>query len=315
MQLQTPVQIPLPDWHFGLGDRFLCIGSCFAENLANLLSHHHLDIGLNPYGITFNPLSLGQQLRRLLAGEAPREEALFNQDGLFHHWQYHGRFSRVSGEQTLRGMEEAFRAGRDRLMNANNLVLTWGSAHYYLYRKDNLIVNNCHKVPGHLFSRNRASVEQIIELWVPLVDALLTENPQLRITLTVSPVRYLRDGLVESNRSKAVLLLAAEALTNTFPDRLYYFPAYEIQIDTLRDYRFYDRDMAHPTSQAIEYILDRFLETMLRPEDHLDWHKLKNLILQLDHRPLHPDLPGLPDRIRQIEEELGQLLTQIGVGQ
>ncbi|HPG07571.1 MAG TPA: GSCFA domain-containing protein [Saprospiraceae bacterium] len=308
MKLQTPVEIPVPSWHIKLGDRLLCMGSCFAENLGHLLAHHRLDTGINPYGITFNPLSLGQQLVELIADEKPKMEALFNRDDLFHHWQYHGRFSAADAEAAWQGMLEAFNAGRKRLMQANTLVLTWGSAHYYNHREKNVIVNNCHKMPGNLFSRNRASLGQIIDLWIPLTETLIRTNPDVRIVLTVSPVRYLRDGLVENNRSKATLLLAAEALANTFPDHLYYFPAYEIQIDMLRDYRFYERDMTHPTSLAIEYILDRFLDTMLKPADQLTWRSLKQLVQQLDHRPLHPDLPDHQNRIKQTELELHNLL-------
>ncbi|MCB0656755.1 MAG: GSCFA domain-containing protein [Saprospiraceae bacterium] len=314
MKLQTPVQLKDPPERFRLNHRFFSMGSCFAEHLANNLIHHHLSLTVNPFGITFNPLSLASQLHRMLNHLPPRKDELFQHDGLYHHWEYHGRFSQANPETALEGMRLAFDEGATRLRSAQQLIITWGSAHYYRFLTDNRIVNNCHKVSNTAFERLRASQQQIMDQWEPILNRILSENPQVQVNLTVSPVRYLRDGLIENNRSKATLLLTAEQLTQTFPGRVYYFPAYELLIDELRDYRFYAEDMTHPTSQSVQYILEKWMQTMLDPIDVPTWELLQKLIRQLDHRPLHPDHPD-QERIRQkVHLELDQLLASLSIG-
>ena len=232
----------------------------------------------------YNPLSMAQGMERLLSDDAPREDELVLRDGRWHSMMHHGDFSHSSKEVALQQMRKAFGRSRVALAGTDLLILTLGTA--WVYERQGEVVNNCHKLPAGDFTRRRLSVDEIVSVWGRLIPALIEQAPGIRILLTVSPIPHYRDGAHESRLSKAILLLAAERLTELFPDRVSYFPSYEIMQDELRDYRFYDRDMAHPSDQAAEYIIERFREYYLREESGPALQKWEKVRKQLNHRPL-----------------------------
>ena len=284
MIFRKVIEINKPDRLYDRGDHFALWGSCFSFRLRDYLTGALYDVMDSPYGIIYNPLSMAQGMGRLLLDDAPREDELILRDGRWHSMMHHGAFSHSSKVVALQQMRAAFERSRAALQETNLLILTFGTA--WVYERQGEVVNNCHKLPTEDFTRRRLSIDEIVSVWGRLIPALTEQIPDIRILLTVSPIPHYRDGAHESRLSKAILLLAAERLTELFPDRVSYFPSYEIMQDELRDYRFYDRDMAHPSDQAAEYIIERFREYYLREESGPTLQKWEKVRKQLNHRPL-----------------------------
>ncbi|WP_297236371.1 GSCFA domain-containing protein [uncultured Porphyromonas sp.] len=284
MIFRKVIEIKKPDRLYDRGDRLTLWGSCFSTRLRDYLMGALYDVTDSPYGIIYNPLSMAQGMGRLLLDDAPREDELILRDGRWHSMMHHGAFSHSSKVVALQQMRAAFERSRAALQETNLLILTFGTA--WVYERQGEVVNNCHKLPTEDFTRRRLSIDEIVSVWGRLIPALTEQIPDIRILLTVSPIPHYRDGAHESRLSKAILLLAAERLTELFPDRVSYFPSYEIMQDELRDYRFYDRDMAHPSDQAAEYIIERFREYYLREESGPALQKWEKVRKQLNHRPL-----------------------------
>lgn len=266
----------------------MMLGSCFAENIGNILSDNKFDINLNPFGIVYNPQSLQLSLEILLREEKINQEDLFINEGLYHNFHFHGRFSDIDCEQALNKMNNSVSEAAQVLKNADFLILTLGTSYIYKLKSTQSIVSNCHKLPGNLFSRNILSVEQITKSWSELLKMLHGLNPKMKVIFTVSPIRHLRDGAHQNQLSKSVLLLAVEELCIRF-SFCSYFPSYEIVLDELRDYRFYADDMVHPNQTAINYLWERFSETYFNEETiriNNEWVKIQSA---LRHRPINSD--------------------------
>ena len=269
--------------------KIMSLGSCFAENVGKRLAGHKFDIQINPFGILYNPLSIATGLGFLKSDYKFTEQRLFHHQGLWHSFFHHGRFSHSSPKICLDNINTELQAGSTRLKELDYLILTFGTAHaFYLKRKEKVIVANCHKLPAKEFERKLLTKEQIVNVFSTYLKSLKEQNPNLQVILSVSPVRYLRDGLVNSNRSKATLLMAVHELADQFPF-VSYFPAYELVTDELRDYRFFKDDMAHPSDLAIEYVWKRFQETYFDEATRGLNKKLHQLRRSVAHRPLHPE--------------------------
>jgi hypothetical protein len=269
-------------------DHFLGVGSCFVEEMGQRLRGLKFSIQFNPQGIVFNPASVALSQERMLIPKRYQAEELFQHQGLWHSFDHHGSFSSTSPENTLQHIHQAQSAGQIQLQKASVLLLTLGSANVWQHLAQERIVSNCHKLPGSMFQRKRMSVAEIVDTLSKSLHAILALRPAIKIILTVSPVRYLREGLMENTRSKATLLLAVEQLCQQF-EQAHYFPAYELLMDDLRDYRFYAEDLAHPSHLATTYIWDYFKQSFFEPvalNQLQDLEKLKQATL---HRPLHPE--------------------------
>jgi len=264
------------------------IGSCFAEHIGGRLQAAKFKTSINPFGILYNPASIAYSLERLWEGRTYTQEDLFENQGIWHSFDHHGRLSSHNPELALHNINEALRLGSEALHRANRLLITLGTANVFVWKEERRIVANCHKLPGTAFDKYRLSVNEVIDLLSPVFERLHQAQPQLHIVLSVSPVRHLRDGFVENQRSKATLLLATEALCRRH-DFAHYFPAYELLMDDLRDYRFYDTDMIHPSSQAIDYIWERFSDSYFSPQTRQLMTAVKKISEAAAHRPFHPD--------------------------
>ncbi len=266
----------------------LLAGSCFAENIGNLLHHYRLNVLQNPNGILYNPVNIAQTLQRALEGKLYQAEELFYHNDLWASWQHHGRFSHPDKDTCIKGINEQQQAAQDFLKNGHWLVVTFGSAFAYRLKSSGQLVANCHKYPNKEFDKELLSTAEIIAEWGKLIELVQTVNPRLNILLTVSPVRYVRDGLVENNRSKARLIEAVHTLCENYGN-VHYFPAYELVMDDLRDYRFFEADMVHPNAQAIEYVWDAFVKAAFDSEAQLIYPQVKQLLDDAAHRPFHTD--------------------------
>lgn len=272
---------------FSMDTRFYTAGSCFAEELYHRLLKYKFHTTSHPFGITFNPLSLARQFQLLSARDPYHPEALVHQDGLFHSLDHHGSCSGPDKAKVLEDIHCNMIYAREELARSHCLVLTLGSAHVYTYLPTNQVVANCHKIPSVQFNKKRVTVDESVIALQTVLEPLLAKHSSLRIVLSVSPVRYLRDGFEENNRSKATLLLCCDALCSWNP-RIHYFPAYEIFMDDLRDYRYVADDMVHPTQRAIDYIWSYFKDAYFDERVRTYFQRMEAYLALKNHRVLHP---------------------------
>jgi hypothetical protein len=264
----------------------LGIGSCFVENMGEKMMQRRFSFHQNPFGIVYNPLSIAAQLAILTTGKHFLESDLVEINGLHHSWLHHGSFSEETVEGTLNGINLAIDRACLFLKKTNRLFLTFGSATVYQLKTTGEVVANCHKAPPQYFDKKRLTITEIVTALSPIFEKLSTQCVDLQIIMTVSPIRHLRDGLIENNLSKATLLLAADELAQKYAN-VTYFPAYELVMDDLRDYRFFERDMMHPTEQAVDYIWDYFGNAYFSEETKNVMREVQKINAMQAHRPIN----------------------------
>ena len=264
----------------------LCIGSCFAEHIGLSLKTNKFDVVLNPFGIIYNPLSISQSLELLLQQNPYGEDQLFEHSGLWHSFDFHSIFSHPEKLVCLHQINKSLEKGHQQIINAEILLITLGTAFAYKLIQRQAIVANNHKLPPQEFEQICISQREIVGSLSKAMTKIKKVNPQLKIILTVSPVRHIRNGLINNTRSKARLILACEQLENNLED-VHYFPAYELLTDDLRDYRFYKADMIHPNQTAINYIWDYFKTTFFDIKTISLIQQITEIVTASQHRPFH----------------------------
>lgn len=284
-------------------DAIVMAGSCFTENVGERLQRALFDVDINPFGISFNPESIARELQILMSGRNFEAKDLFRHNGLYNSFMHHSSFSKSSVEATLEAINGRIASAREHLKNAQALILTWGTAYVFRKVESGQIVNNCHKLPANRFNRVRLSVDEIVSIYTDAVENLLKFNPDIKIIITVSPVRHLADGLAGNCVSKSTLRLAAETLTERFQDVCLYFPSCEIVVDDLRDYRFYAADMVHTTDVATDYVYQTFLDSFCTPETKTAVSDCEKLYKRLSHRVMS-DNPEVAEKFRKATEEV-----------
>ena len=290
MQFTTPTHIVPLQPALKHSDRLLVVGSCFAEHIGSRLQQMKWPAVVNPFGVLYNPLSIAEALGRLMDAQPYTEDDLtLYPHGGWSTWMHHSRYAHPDRSMALQLINESLATGSQMLAQADMLIITLGTAWVYRLKEDGRVVGNCHKVPEREFQRQRLSVDEIVETFVALLSRLWAVNPGSRVLLTVSPVRHLKDTLHGNQLSKSTLLLAVDELCSRYPEQLHYFPAYEVVMDELRDYRFYAEDMAHPSGQAVEYVWSRFVEHMADREAQTFIEQWSKLARALAHRPFHPE--------------------------
>ena len=262
-------------------------GSCFTEQIGNKLAAHKFRIIDNPNGILFNPVSIARSVTSYIENKRYTEADLFYHNELWGSWEHHTRFSSVSAADCLQKINQSQEAAHSFLQKADWLLLTLGSA--FVYELDNKqVVANCHKVPVDKFKKRLLSVEEVVTTLDTLVYRLKQFNPALQVIFTISPVRHLRDGFVENNRSKATLINAVHHVTDKF-EKLFYFPAYELIIDDLRDYRFYAEDMVHPNYAATNYVWEKFVGACVDESSRELMSEIYKINAAMSHKAFNPD--------------------------
>lgn len=306
MEFRVHVALPQTDKKILPADSFLFVGSCFAEHIGACMSDSGLDCLVNPFGVLYNPASirncllLAAELSDALPGSAgecsactDREQdysgrLFFESGGMWHSWWNDSGFSRTNRTDCIAFFEQQYRLTGARLKTASRIFITLGINHCYLL-SDGMVVGNCHKQPARLFDECVLSLEETTGILRQIVLVCRKLNPQLQLVFTVSPYRYAKYGFHESQLGKAVLLLAVDEICRAYADCCSYFPAYELLLDELRDYRFYKEDMLHPSDQAVSYIWECFQQSYFADETSqytAEWSALKKA---LAHRPLHPE--------------------------
>jgi len=257
------------------------MGSCFAEHIARLLADRKFPVFQNPFGIIYNPVSLAAVIDPM---HRPDERLFVCRDSAYFSFQYHSKIWADSGEKLLETANALAAESSGALLHADALILTLGSAWVYEHVALQTVVANCHKLPQHTFRKRLLSISECVQRLKTSIEAVRNLNSRLRVLITVSPVRHLKDTFEGNSLSKSTLLLCAHEIVQELP-YVSYFPAYELLLDDLRDYRFYASDMLHPSEQAIGYILDKFCDCYLKPETIALMKQYIALKQALQHQP------------------------------
>ena len=301
MELQTKIPVEPSALRLTHNRRVMLVGSCFTESVGERLVDSGFDVMLNPFGILYNPLSMAECLRRCLACEEVTERELVCHNGLYHSWLHHGSFSHADMRQCLDGCNARLREAHAFLRGGCTLMLTFGSAYAY-YRvaaPEAGPVVNCHKVPASSFRKQLLTVDEVVEAYSSLIPS------ECDVVVTVSPIRHWADTPHGNQLGKATLLLATERILSLLRDRgtqTSYFPSYEIVMDELRDYRFYDVDMLHPSPLAVDIIWERLVDTYMDAATRQRAKKYRQLHKMESHRPLFPDSEAYRQHLVRIEE-------------
>lgn len=310
MEFRTQVPIHSKEPKLDHSSKVLLLGSCFVENIGKKLDHFKFQHLLNPFGILFHPAAIHDFLKNV------RAEKRFLEEDIFYHqetWHYFGAHSELnSGEKSkiLLTLNSAVTETKEFIETATHVVITPGTAWAYRFNETGEVVANCHKVPQKNFSKELLEVKEDLLNCVKIIKEL---NPSAEIVFTVSPVRHLKDGTVENQRSKAKLIDGVhEVLAQT--KNIHYFPSYEIIMDELRDYRFYAEDMLHPSSIAVDYIWEKFVNSWFSAEAAQVMKRIDGIQKGLSHRPFNETSKAhqqfkksLQNRIRELEAQYPQI--------
>ena len=289
MNLQTPVIFPKASFDINHRSSILLFGSCFSENIGLKLKENKFSVNVNPFGILYNPISIYNVINRLLDKQGFTEKDFTHHNSSYHSLMHHGSFSNANLNDALNKVNNEFNIAANQLETADFLLITFGTSSVFRLKETNEVVGNCHKIPANQFSRERLTVREITLTWSNLIERALTSNPKLKLIFTVSPIRHFKDGAHENQLSKSILHLSIDNLMKQFLDNAFYFPAYEIMMDELRDYRFYTDDMLHPSNLAQDYIWKRFGETYFSEETQSIIAQWQPIHQALSHKPYNRD--------------------------
>ena len=306
MDFRTRVEQPQDGVQMHLEDTMMLFGSCFSEHIGNLLSTHKFLCDVNPFGVLYNPSSISKALLRLCDPQPYQPDDLFFANGLWNSWMHHSSFSAPEIPLCLQQINDRLSQAVRSIRNARFIFITFGSAWVYRLRDTHECVANCHKQPDRLFDRSLLSVSEIVSDFQKMIEVVRGFNPSVHFILTVSPIRHIKDGLHGNQISKSTLLLAIEELCQRV-DGITYFPAYEIMMDELRDYRFYADDMLHPSSLAIQYIWECFSAVFFDSGTKAFLREWQEVGKRLQHKPFNPQ----SDTYRRFLYDTIQILNKL----
>lgn len=283
-------------------NKVLLIGSCFSDEMGEKFISSGFNVCDNPFGTLFHPMAISRVLKDSIHGS--EDVDVLSRGDLYFSWDASGKLYDTDKDRLLKKISDKRKEVREVLLNAELAVITFGTAWAYVLKENEKVVANCHKVPQDRFNRALTDIEVMISEWAGLLQEIRDLNPQIEIVLTVSPVRHVRDGLVENNRSKARLIEAVNALTG---DHVHYFPSYEILIDELRDYRFYSGDLVHPAKEATSYIWDRFKTFLFDQDTSAAVNTVEKVKRSLAHKSLYPESAEETKRREVLEAEMNKV--------
>ncbi len=262
-------------------------GSCFAENMAIRLKQHRFNVLDNPHGILFNPYSVADSLDSYIEGRQYSAGDLFYLNELWNSWEHHTQFSDIDKEAALTRINQSQADAAAYIRSATHVMITLGSAYYYVLKETGKPVSNNHRAPANWFEKKLMGIDEIVSKFTVTLNNLLAINPNVQIIFTVSPVRHYRDGIVENNRSKARIIESVHALCDHF-EQAYYFPAYELVIDILRDHRYYDIDFVHPNYLATDYVWTRMVDACMDEPTKTLMKEVHEVVVARNHKPRFP---------------------------
>lgn len=297
----------------GLRDCILTTGSCFADQFGQWMKNNKFDLLVNPFGTTYNPISIHKNLLDSLT--LSFDEQLFvDRSGIWYHFNFNSKWWGTEKQALKTSIHHIQQQVFQRINKMNVLIITYGTAWVYHHKKQNCIVANCHKIPATEFEKQLLRVEDITASFGELYTSLQKLRPGVRIIVTVSPVRHMKDTLVLNSVSKASLRLACHALTNQF-ENVEYFPSYEIMMDDLRDYRFYDRDKIHPTEEALDYISGKFSDQYFNLEAKKFIERWSAIRQAMEHKPYQPNSEVHQHFLKELVQKLEELKDTVSVAE
>ncbi len=305
MKFRTEIEKQDFPWEIGHGDHVLSLGSCFAERMGARLAGAKIPTTINPLGIAYQPMAISRQLALALSDSAPEAREL---NGLWHAFELHSSFNHPDEAVFTHEVKKALNSLKTAWHQANVVMLTFGTAWVYRRKDNDEWVCNCHKYPAAFFEKELLSVDGIVEEWKKLFEAFPSKN----FLLTVSPVRHTKDSLRLNSLSKSCLRLAAHQLSAALPN-VAYFPSYEIMMDDLRDYRFYESDLIHPNEMAEQYIWDFFSKSFFSTKTQQLIHSWGKVQQSLQHRPFQQESDAYQHFLQKLEQQLRDLSTELDV--
>lgn len=303
MKFRTEIEKQDFSWEIGHQDRILSLGSCFAERIGGRLANAKIPTVVNPLGIVYHPLAMARQVELALAGDMPEAQAY---KGLWHAFELHSRFNQMEEDAFKQVVQNGLVEFNAAWEQANIIILTFGTAWVYRRNDNQQLVNNCHKYPASFFTKELLSVDTIVETWQKLMEAF----PQKKFLLTVSPIRHTKDRLPLNSVSKSTLRLATHILTERLSNA-FYFPSFEIVMDDLRGYRYFEQDLIHPNNMAEDYIWSVFSESFFSTESQQLIHTWGKLQTSLQHRPFQQESAAHHRFLAKLELQLMDLSTKL----
>jgi len=284
MKFRTELPVPKYPLQISYRDNILLLGSCFSDHIGTFLTNHRFSVLSNPFGTLFNPVSIANALKMTMNPDLFTENYCYYFDNHHVSFAHHGSFSHPDENLFKKQIIEQFLITKTFLQKTNILFLTFGTAYCYQFKERDLMVANCHKIPNTKFEKFRLTIDEIVRLYQEIISILRSINPSIHIFFTVSPVRHLGDGFHENQLSKSILHLAIEQLVEN--KNVFYFPAYEILMDDLRDYRFYAEDLCHPGENAVRYMEELFANSFFSQETKEKLKEIEKENKMLNHRKL-----------------------------
>ncbi|MEO9099841.1 MAG: GSCFA domain-containing protein [Ginsengibacter sp.] len=284
MEFFLPFQIQTFPFKISYTDKILLIGSCFSEEIGNKLSDLKFNVLQNPNGILYDPLSIADALFSYIENQTFDEEDLVELNGLWHSWKHHSVFSGTNKNEVLNKINRSQSGAHAFLKEAKVLIITFGSAFNYQLKNNSKNVANCHKASADFFIKNLLHMEEIKANLLSVITALEQFNPELKIIFTVSPVKHIKDGVVENNRSKARLIETVHSMVEE-KENVFYFPSFELVNDVLRDYRFYKSDLVHPNETATSFVFEKFCNSFVDDRSMKILSEIKQIVNAANHKP------------------------------
>lgn len=298
---RTEVNISTSFSELEVKDEFLFLGSCFSDNIGGVFSAHKLKTIVNPFGVIFHPMALSRLIQRALNQKLFVTNDFFQFNDYWFCYELSGSCAQFTLEEAVSYANHQLELLKAKLIRADHLFLTFGSS---VSRSINsFITANCHKQPSNKFKRSITSSTEIQQEYVYLIDKLGQLNPNLKIHLTVSPVRHSKEGLVDNNRSKANLLIASQELEEKFQN-VEYLPIYELVIDELRDYNFFKEDLVHPNDKTIKIVWDRLIKGLGSKNLQSYLNEVSKLKKDINHKSLYPKSENNISFLKQITQRI-----------
>ena len=311
MKLQTQVVVSKTSGKpISYHSKVLMMGSCFVEHIGDKLDLYNFQVSQNPFGIIFNPEALYLIIERALNDQLFTIDDVFESDnGVWSSYYVHSSLNQLSPEALLDLLNSKLRELKERIQGGTHIVFSYGTSWGYRLKSNNQLVANCHKQPQNHFQKTLLSVEESKRIIEKTVKLIRDCNPNVEMIFTVSPVRHTKDGIVENSLSKAHLLAAVHSNKTQFKG-LYYFPSYEILIDQLRDYRFYEDDMIHPSNLAVNIIWNTFKSVWIDDNSFDLMHKIEGIKKRLNHKPFQPNSEAHIKFTEALNQEINELQIQ-----
>lgn len=311
MNFRTNIQLKKEENQIDYASKLLLIGSCFSENISKKLAYYKFDMASNPFGILFNPKAIETLIEHSLNEKVYTEKDIFLLNERWHCFDAHSDLSAVDKNELISNLNSAIDSTNKQLKEATHIIITFGTAWAYRFIETDAIVGNCHKVPQKKFVKELLSVGEISTSLKNICLRISEVNPKATVIFTISPVRHIKDGFVENSLSKAHLITAIHETIRVIPPsgvKGLYFPSFEIMMDDLRDYRFYNSDMIHPNETAVDYIWEHFQHVWIDKNTASIMKEVDSIQKGLAHKPFNPDseqhlqfLADLKQKIRDLE--------------